>query len=448
MKTPTALEGKTILITSHSYAAFGGAELNAVELAEQLIEFGMKPSFFSYDIDGPLRQFIEKKFDTTIFSDQINKLSESDDLDELGVTRFAIEAFDYIWVGGNTIPISILKQIPSATKLPRFIFVHMSALTAFPLDAPLMPEFESSIASKILSISKKATAGNILRILDASTAIEYWPNPVPKAFSRLKKRSGTLEKIAVISSSHPGDEVVAIKDILQAKNIKVDLIGSFNNNVKTVDAAFYDEYDLVLGIGKNAKYSLVSGVPIYIYGRFGGGGYITEENIELNDAENFSGRGFGKKDTKTIAKEIVEGYRAALQFHEEHRETFIRELSIDNAASELFTELESQPPKKVDISVQEINWLISMQINLMQRHMRTVWLRRAEAKIAKLEPELERLTKDNAMFREDTVVLKAKRDELQRQIRDIYASHSWKLTKPIRWCGAVLKSIKNTGAEK
>lgn len=448
MKTTTALNGKTILITSHSYAAFGGAELNAVELAEQLIEFGMKPSFFSYDIDGPLKQFIEKKFDTTIFSDQINKLSESDDLNELGVTKFAIEEFDYIWVGGNTIPISILKQIPSVTKLPKFIFVHMSALTAFPLDAPLMPEFESSIASKILSISKKTTTGNILRILDASTSIEYWPNPVPKAFSRLEKRSGKLEKIAVISSSHPGDEVVAIKDILQAKNIEVDLIGGFNNNVKTVDAAFYDEYDLVLGIGKNAKYSLVSGVPIYIYGRFGGGGYITKENIELNDAENFSGRGFGKKDAETIAKEIVTGYQSALQFHEEHRKTFIRELSIDNAASKLFLELESQPPKKVDIPMQEINWLISMQINLMQRHMRTVWLRRAEVKIAKLEPKLEQLTKDNAMFREDTIALKAKRDELQQQIRNIYASRSWKLTGPVRWLGLKLRGVKKTVAKK
>ena len=155
-KTPLGnqrfLEGKKVLITGYSFASFGGAELNAVELAEQLVEFGAIPHFFSYDTNGPLVEYIEKKFNTTVISDNVNQLAESENPDILGNVQLDIDDYNYIWVGANVVPISILKQINKAKKLPKFIFIHMSSLVAFAMDAPLMPEFEKIIASQILSI--------------------------------------------------------------------------------------------------------------------------------------------------------------------------------------------------------------------------------------------------------------------------------------------------------
>lgn len=49
--------------------------------------------------------------------------------------------------------------------------------------------------------------------------------------------------------------------MLQKQGIIVDLIGRFNNNMQIVDAEFYNKYDAIIGIGKNVKYSLVSGIP-------------------------------------------------------------------------------------------------------------------------------------------------------------------------------------------
>lgn len=434
MSDTSSLRGKRILITSYSYANFGGAALNAVELADQLREFGMKPDFFSYDVSGPLAKYIEKKFGKSILTDQVNNLSQSDD--EMGITELRIEDYDYIWVGGNTIPISFLKQINSIKKLPKFIFVHMSPLVGFPLDAPLMPDFEEKVASKILSISKSTTTDNLFRILHRDTPIDYWPNPVPSEFKYLQKRSGNLRKIAVISSSHPSSDIMELGQILKQKNISVDYIGKFNKNIKVVDAEFYNEYDLIIGIGKNARYSMVCGVPVYIYGRFGGGGYINDKNLKLNESYNFSGRGFTTKNANTIAEEIVTNYQDALSFHQTNREKFIHELSLDNVAKRLFTELEQQDSVEIKFDKNHLNWLISMQINLIQRHNRTAVARNAHIKIEKLEFKI-------AYLEENNLQLKLHRNNLKKEVSNMYHSLSWKCTKPLRMANSIRRKISN-----
>lgn len=414
------LEGKSILLTSYSYALFGGAELNAVELADQLVKFGAKPHFFSYDIDGPLASYINKRFNTRIMTEELNYLAEDESARELKNTQLDIRDYDYIWVGANVIPISIIKQINNVKEIPKFIFIHQSPLVAFPMDAPLMREFEYGVASKILSISDRTTRDCIYRILGKDIPLSKWYNPAPSEFRILSERSGQLKKIAVISSSHPTDEIMDIKQKIQGHGIQIDYIGKFNNNAKLVDSKLYDEYDLIIGIGKNVKYSLVSGVPVYIYGRFGGGGYLDEDNYQINEKMNFSGRGFGKKKSDQIVKEIVDGYDKALSYHNKHREDFISEFSLDIVARNLFEELEKAEPKKIKLSQEHINWLVSMQINLMQRIQTASSVRSMDQTIHKLEADLGRVNKE---------------------LGDIHKSKSWVLTKPFRFVMGKLKNI-------
>lgn len=365
MESVDSIKGKRFLITSFSYALYGGAELNAVELADQIVEYGGLVDFFSYDIDGPLREYIEDRFSTKILTDNFNMLAE--DEASVGGVFLDINKYDYIWIGGNTLPISIIKQINTAKELPHFIFIHMSPLIGFPLDAPLMPDFEKMISSAILSISERTDKDCIYRTLGQDIPLVRWSNPTPREFSELKKRKGELKKIAVISSSHPTDEIINLKNEFGGSNISIDYIGKYNNNMKKVDAAFYDEYDLIIGIGKNVKYSLVSGVPVYVYGRFGGSGYINDINYSLNNKHNFSGRGFEKKDSSTIVNEITKGYLGALKFHDDNRDKFIRQFSIDILARKLFNDISKKPRKDLKIDKRQINWLISSQINIAQR---------------------------------------------------------------------------------
>lgn len=431
-----SLKGKKILITSYSYANFGGAELNAVELADQLVSFGMIPTFFSYDTEGPLKNYIEERFSTKVLTDRINRLSESEDQEEMGITRLNISDYDYIWIGGNTIPMSIIRQINSAQIIPKFIFIHMSQLIGFPLDAPLTPYLESKIASRILSISSKTTSENIQRILGNSIDISMWPNPVPPDFQEVKKRSGKLRRVAIISSSHPSQEILDVGPILEGYDITVEYVGRFAGNVKEVDAKFYNEYDLIIGIGKNARYSMVSGVPIYIYGRFGGGGYLSDDNLEVNEENNLSGRGFGTKNAEKIASEIISGYKEALNFHEKYRSKFTQEYSIDYLAKDLFSELEMQKNVAVKFDQEYINWLVSMQINLMQRAQLSASARKAWSQLDANNKRIEEL--ENLVEKSENEII-----QIKKELRDVYTSNSWKVTKPLRLIMRMFKLALN-----
>lgn len=433
MANTESLKGKKILITSYGYEFFGGAELNAVELADQLVRFGMKPTFFSYSVGDPLKTYIENRFKTKILTDQVNNLAENDN--EMGVTQLNIEDYDYIWVGGNTVPISILRQINTAKIIPKFIFIHMSPLIGFPLDAPLLQDFEVKIASKILSVGERTTRDAIYRMLGKNVPLDYWRNPAPVEFRRIKERTGKLRRIAVISSSHPSDEIIKIKEIIEGNGITIDYIGKFNSNVQIVDAEFYNRYDLIIGIGKNAKYSLTSGVPIYIYGRFGGPGYLSGGD-DLNPLDiDFSGRGGSKKYPHQIAEEIIAGYADALQFHNDNREKFIQNFSLDVIAGRLFSELEDDKSERVTFSDREINWAVSMQVLFMQRLKGAAWLRQANG-------DLEVLRFKYKELEDETTLQKADIRELTKDIRQLYASRSWKITKPFRLIGGVIKKVK------
>ncbi|MCL1877062.1 hypothetical protein FWF74_03455 [Candidatus Saccharibacteria bacterium] len=401
----TNLKGKRILITSFSLAAFGGAEMNVIELAEQLNDFGVDTELFSYDIDGPLAQYVREKYDWKIITDDINVLATEEE--KLGNVQLEIERYDYIWVNANILPISIIKQINSAKKLPKFIFLHMSSLVGFPLDAPLLPDFEKEIATKILSISDEATEDNLTRIF-GKCSVGYYRNPVPKEFKNLPERCGKLRKIAVISSSQPSLEILEISKSLESQAIKVDYIGAYNNNARHVDAEFYNEYDLIIGIGKNVNYSLMSGVPVYIYGRFGGCGYLNEDNFNDAKRRNFSGRGFGRKKAGVISDEIVKGYLNALEFHKKHRKTSVKDYSIDVVVKNLFADIDKQKPRKVKFSKEYINWLVSMQIVLI------LWLQRGHA------------------INNQVGDLYARLRLMDAQIGNMLNSKSWKITKPLR----------------
>lgn len=412
----SSVHGKRFLLTSYSFSKFGGAELNTVELADYLVDNGAEVDFFSYDIEGPLARFMEKKFGKKIYTDRVHALRQ--DENDLQETVLPIEGYDYIWVGANTIPISIIRQINTAKQLPKFLFIHMSPLVGFPLDAPLLPELENKIATRALTISEVNTEKNIHRILGDKIEVADWLNPVPVEYKKLTPRSGELKKIAVINSSHPTNEVLEIGKILANQGVEVEYIGKYAGNHKLVDAELYDKYDLIIGIGKNAKYSLVSGVPIYLYGRFGGPGYLTDSNLTTTATTNFSGRGFEKKTSTQIATEIIDSYGSALAFHEKNRDAFIEQYSIDVVAESLFSKLNKEQPKKVKFSNQYINWLVSMQINLMQRLQNTAEMIKAREKVAQLERQL--IAKN-------------------KEIIGIYNSKSWKITKPFR---AIVKLLK------
>jgi hypothetical protein len=366
------LHRKKILLTSYSFKNFGGAALNTVELADQLQEMGAEITFFSYHKPGPLSKYIEARFNTQIINERLNY--DARDFDSKGQEQFFdITEYDYIWVAGSVIPISILRQLRKVSRIPKFIFIHMSRYVGYPLDSPMMPRLESAIASRVLSISESVT-NTIDRISSTQRLpLMYWRNPARGDFAELPARQGVVEKIAVISSSHPGHEIMALNNHLPKQGISIDYIGGYANNHREVTAELLSQYDLVIGIGRDVTACLSAGIPIYIYGgRNGGPGYLNESNYDEARRIHFDG-GFGRKNTDEIATEIVNGYQEALKFQTERRDDFIEEYSLPAITEKLFTTLETEGEKSVAISEEEINFAISQQLLICRYLQEARW---------------------------------------------------------------------------
>ena len=112
-------------------------------------------------------------------------------------------------------------------------------------------------------------------------------------------------KIAIISNHIP-QELLELKEKMGGY-YQVDLIG-LGYRTEQVNAEFLQQYDLVITIGRTVPRCLAMGVPVYVYDYLGGPGYLTEANFSLAERNNFSGRGFEKKTSDELLKEIKEGY--------------------------------------------------------------------------------------------------------------------------------------------
>ncbi|MBD5400731.1 hypothetical protein HDR61_03235 [bacterium] len=145
--------------------------------------------------------------------------------------------------------------------------------------------------------------------------IEILPNTAPDAFFEYNRNphDNTLHKVAVVTN-HPPQEIWDAIEILRGRGIDVVMYG---NATKPVDITpqILAQYDAVVTIGKTVQYALAMGIPVYNYDYFGGSGYITPENIDEEQAHNFSGRShFTKKTGTEIADEIMKDFATVQQY--------------------------------------------------------------------------------------------------------------------------------------
>lgn len=137
--------------------------------------------------------------------------------------------------------------------------------------------------------------------------IHILPNTAPdNFFETQKKLPNTIQRIAVVSN-HPPKELLDLKNIFPARNIDIVYYGG--KNPIDITPKVLKNFDVVITIGKTVQYCLAMGIPVYNYDHFGGSGYITLDNIDIESAFTFSGRSFGiKKTTEQIATELESQY--------------------------------------------------------------------------------------------------------------------------------------------
>ncbi len=178
--------------------------------------------------------------------------------------------------------------------------------------------------------------------------IEVLPNTAPDDFFEYPSAvRGALNNIAVVSN-HPPAEIMQAAEMLRQKGLVVDVFGQATKSVD-ITPQLLSNYDVVVTIGKTVQYSLAMGIPVYNYDHFGGTGYITIDNIDQEEAHNFSGRScFTKKSADIIADEIINEFEVvknqqpALKNIAESR--YRQSVRINNILRKLYSK---KPVKKI-----------------------------------------------------------------------------------------------------
>jgi len=259
---------------------------------------------------------------------------------------------DLAWIHHQLIPESVLRA-PRTTK---FVFHHMSAY--HPAEFPVSYGIEEALASAVVFAAPETMAAHLASsLLDhvIPTRLSVLGNPAPAQFDFSREhRSVPLRRLLVVSNHIPGEMREALSAL--PPGVTVTIRGNEADNggeSKVVTPSDIADSDAVVTIGKTVQYALLSGTPVYCYDHFGGPGWLTPENFEVARFANFSGRGFERKDSRSISRELVGDYGTAVTDAEtlksEHRDEFI----LDSVVGNVLNHLPSRPalqPREQDVA--------------------------------------------------------------------------------------------------
>lgn len=328
MKHPNnelSISGKRFLICQPLIHGINGSTLVTLELADYLQSKGAIVDIFTLTLHNPAKDlFLSRNLKVSAVQNN---------------PKYKLEDYDYIWTNSQVLPPTIINDLGKKhKKYPAFIFLHMSSMEWIPDEHPFIYMLEERLSSLSLYICEVVRDSNTSFFYN-EPPYDYYRNPAPNSFLNLSPKtndSNFLKKILFVSNYLP-EELRIVKKILSKKGISVEILGEGGDSCSLLTPKILHNYDAVVSIAKTVQYCLVSGIPIYIYGKFGGAGWLTAKNLTKAKMTNFCGsEGFPKKNAETIVAELLSGYTKSKSFQKEHLEEFRKEFSIETCISNIF----------------------------------------------------------------------------------------------------------------
>lgn len=366
-------KNKKILITQNSLRQFAGSEIVVLELAHWLQQKGAKVIVFTWIYDGQIvEEFQNRKIHVTT--------DENDD---------AFNAdFDYIWVHHQVLPEKLIRRLSNLHA--KFIFNHMSFLPELYIEQPYIYGLEKNISSMNLFVSPEVEdfiRGTCLD-LGSSAMSCLFQNPAPTAFTKMNYKQKEKAKNILVISNHIPDEVRDALKLLELSGVKTSLIGQSSQNSSLIDAKTISKYDIVISIGKTVQYCLVSGVPVYVYDKYGGCGFLNGDNLKIAEYHNFSGRGFQTKSAETIANEIINNYKTAIEYQRSQKINFRKKYALDIVLPAIFKKIDKCKLRKIEINNKYEHYILCAQRTMHKK----VW---SEVELIKAWGDIGKLSSDN-----------------------------------------------------
>lgn len=417
------IKNKHILITQLRLFDFAGSETVTLELAEEFSRRGSRVSIATTGFGEPIVQEFEKIKNVSLYGIDDLKLREV--CDEYPV--------DIAWVHHQQIPEFLLRN-PRDT---RFIFHHMSPYAN--IEAPLFWSIEDKIADAILCNSKETVNEYVeKKLLSMSDErVRVLNNPAPVGFYSKKNTESKLNSILVVSN-HVPDEVYDALKTLRNDGIEVEIFGAHDNVYRRILPVDINKYDVIVSIGKTVQYSLLGRKPVYCYDRFGGPGYLGDDNFTKAEELNFSGRGFEKKTANMIASELIDGFTVANKFANSYPDDTMDRFNLEMRIDEVLGVVMAREHSRKLVDIAEIESYLLIMPSLLSSFLGSAHQSKRNSK--EIKNKIDAYRNEIKYLSHQYKDSQAENSQLKGRISNITASASYRLGNAL---AAPIRAVKS-----
>ena len=313
---------KRVLITVNNLCGFTGSELHTVDIAGQFIKHDYKVTIATFHARYPLLGLAEKIGANVI---DIKKQKLPFDFYDIFYAQHFATANEVIMNNNFSFGKLVCESLSS--------FEPYEALPLF-----------SNTADFLVFIAENTRKKRIKDLPEYPLERTFiLNNYAADSFFAEQKQICILKKIVIVSNNRT-DELIDFSNIAEESGYVVDWIGKGNaiSYTKMVESETLASYDIVITIGRTVQYCFAMGLPVYCYDRWGGPGYICEDNFDNSKANNFSGRCCNTKRTGAeLFESIINNYNENLSNIEYLKEMAYKYFNLDTIFSDFISKLEN-----------------------------------------------------------------------------------------------------------
>ncbi len=320
MKEPADFSGKRVLLGSHLMSGFTGSEMHVAELVNHFRALGADVSCLALEAEGPMAEEMKISGQPIINPWQLANQPKR---------------FDLVWSHQETV--FLWLHVVLAVKARR----HLHGLLSWQHGIEGIPLVPASLSRDNLTfLANSEETRDAIAQQSGRGDIAVMPNFVPQAYA--SNLRGTLPeqlaRVAVVSN-HVPNELLAAKDLLEQRGVSVTIFGKGHTYTRLNETTLTG-FDTVITIGKTVQYCLTQGIPVFVYDRFGGPGFMRPADVPHHGAMNFSGRSdTSMRGAKELVEELLEEYPRAHAEVEElrtlHAPRFALETCVSDAVGSL-----------------------------------------------------------------------------------------------------------------
>ena len=285
-----------VLVATHHLFRWGGSELVAMELAEEVRARGCEVEIYCPFADTGV----------------VDEVLGAGMVVHTDPERVDPGAYDLIYAQHQVMSRVLAHddgRFVREGRLPVFVCAHLSPYEPMEFPGPFV---EESVADVVVCNSEETAS----RLADFGARFQtplVVQNPAPASFDAGRVRGPTrrvLKRLLSVGSALLPEELKQAFALLREQGVDVTCIG-YPDNPRRLLPADVAAHDAVVCIGKTVQYALRGRKPVYCYDRFGGPGWLHAANHDESARVNFSGRGSSKRAAPQLVKELLEGYASA-----------------------------------------------------------------------------------------------------------------------------------------